>query len=399
MTTSFDIHGHVLPGFERVREVFAANFAHRGEQGAAVAFYQRGVPVVDLWGGFRCIRSRDPWTKSTLVLTYSVTKGIAAAVLAVAHSRGWFDLEEPVCRYWPEFAHAGKEQITVRQLLTHQAGLVALDSRRVPQSMHDLDALSDLLARQRPVWKPGSRHGYHTLTLGWYQSELLRRVDPQRRSLGAFLQEEIAAPLGVEYYIGVPDDISNERMAVIEGFGRSELVRHFHELPIGMVIASLWPGSYVSRSVRNLPFANPAELGGEKYRHIEIPSANGIGTARAIAKIYTAMLGEFEFLGLASDTLALLTEPPRIPTLGARDAVLHIPTRYTFGLSRPGPVMRFGTSEQAFGAFGAGGAFGFADPSTRCSYAYVTNKMGFRLFDDRREKAVREACFDCMRAL
>ena len=385
--------------FQNVRLEFERNFWYRNEQGAACAIYHRGKKVVDLWGGFRCAKARKPWTEQTLVLTFSVSKGMAAAAMAVAHSRELFDLDEAVAAYWPEFATSGKRDITVRQLLTHQAGLISIDTPLDAQTLDNLDLMASILAEQRPAWRPGSRHGYHALTLGWYQNELIRRVDPQRRSIGTFFQDEIARPLGVEFYIGLPTDIEEERLARTEGFHRSAVLGHITELPVGMVLAGIWPRSLVARSVGNPQFDNPADVGGPEYRGVEIPSANGIGQARAIAKIYAVLAGDGRELGISARTKEELSAPAATPKLGTRDAVLKMDTRYGFGFSRPSNAIRFGTDHRAFGAPGAGGSFGMADPSEQLGYAYLTNKMGFRIFDDPREKAVRDACYGCLAAL
>jgi CubicO group peptidase (beta-lactamase class C family) len=203
------IRGSVAAGFEEVREEFEANFARRGEIGAGVAAYHRGTKVVDLWGGVRDPERGDPWQEDTLVLVYSTSKGLAAMTLALAHSRGWLDYDERVAAYWPQFAHHGKERITVRQLLAHQAGLPVIDEPLNARRLADFDGLADVVARQRPVWKPGTRHGYHGLSLGWYEGELIRRVDPQHRTLGRFFAEEIARPLGIEFYFGLPSAITS----------------------------------------------------------------------------------------------------------------------------------------------------------------------------------------------
>ncbi|HEY0720701.1 MAG TPA: serine hydrolase domain-containing protein, partial [Gammaproteobacteria bacterium] len=183
------IEGHVSPGFEAVREVFAENFTQRDELGGACCVYYRGEKVVDLWGGVRNKASDEPWQEDTMVLVYSTTKGLAAMTLALAHSRGWLDYEERVCSYWPEFTQNGKELITVRQLLAHQAGLFALTEPVDKRTVADLDRLAVILAHQKPAWPPGTRQAYHAITLGYYESELLRRIDPQRRSLGQFFQD------------------------------------------------------------------------------------------------------------------------------------------------------------------------------------------------------------------
>ena len=169
--------------------------------GGACCVYFRGEKVVDLWGGIRNKETGEPWEQDTMVVVHSATKGLAAMTLAVAHSRGWLDYEERVATYWPEFAQQGKETITVRQLLAHQAGLFAFDEPVDRSVVADLDRLAVVLARQRPAWEPGTRQAYHALTLGFYEGELMRRVDPRHRSLGQFFQDEIASPLGEDVYI------------------------------------------------------------------------------------------------------------------------------------------------------------------------------------------------------
>ena len=211
----FGIQGHVSPGFEAVREAFVENFVRRRELGGACCAYQRGEKVVDLWGGIRNKQTREPWEQDTMVVVHSATKGLAAMTLALAHSRGWLDYEERVARYWPEFAQQGKEKITVRQLLAHQAGLFAFDEPVDRSVVADLDRLAVVLARQKPAWEPGTRQAYHAITLGFYEGELLRRVDPRHRSLGQFFQDEIATPLGEDVYIRLPEQIPNSRLATL----------------------------------------------------------------------------------------------------------------------------------------------------------------------------------------
>jgi CubicO group peptidase (beta-lactamase class C family) len=393
------IEGIVAPEFHEVRRAFERNFVELGEHGAACAIYHRGRKVVDLWGGQRCASKSLPWTEHTLSLVFSVSKGMAAAAMAVAHSRGLFELDHPVASYWPEFHQRGKNPITVRQLLAHQSGLIAIDQPVLVEELADHDALAEILARQKSAWPPGTRHGYHTLTLGWYQSELIRRIDPQRRSLGAFFRDEVAAPLQVEFYIGLPRHIDEQRLARTKGYHRLMLLWHLGELPLGMVLSGMWPQSLVARSVNSLRLKNPADIGNLELRGIEIPSANGIGEARAIARIYGSLAAGGQELGITPRTWQELTAPATPPQLGLRDAILKIDTKYSFGFSRPSRAMQFGTGSSAFGCPGAGGCFGMADPEEQLGFAYVTNKMGFRLFDDAREKAVRDACYRCLRAL
>src|SRR5687768_13727116 len=214
------VHGHVSAGFEAVREAFAENFARRRELGGACCAYHRGEKVVDLWGGIRDKGTGEPWEQDTMVVVHSATKGLAAMTLALAHSRGWLDYEERVATYWPEFAQQGKERITVRELLAHQAGLFAFDEPVDRGVVADLDRLAVVMARQKPAWESGSRQAYHALTLGFYEGELLRRLDPQHRSLGRFFDEEIATPLGLDVYIRLPEAIPNSRLATLAPPGR-----------------------------------------------------------------------------------------------------------------------------------------------------------------------------------
>jgi CubicO group peptidase (beta-lactamase class C family) len=393
------IDGCVVPGFEAVRLEFERNFRERGEEGAACAVYHRGVKVVDLWGGYRCPARREPWTRDTLVLVFSASKGMAAAATTLAHAQGLFELDEPVAAYWPEFAHAGKHEITVRQLLAHQAGLAGLDRRLDAAQIADHDHMAAILARQAPAWPPGDLHGYHTLTLGWYQNELIRRVDPRNRSLGEFFRDEIASPLGVEFHFGLPRSVADERIAAVQGYSRFALLGKLNKLPPLMVLSGLWPYSLVAQSVRCLGFDNPATIGNHEFGRVEIPSANGIGQARALARIYGALAGGESDLRLPEQSFRELIAPARAPRRGTMDAILKLDTRYHMGFSRPSRDMRFGMSPRAFGAPGAGGSFGMGDPDAELGFAYVTNKMGFQLFDDPREKAVREAVYACLAAL
>ena len=393
------IRGFALPGFERVRDEFENNFLIRGEQGAACTIYHQGQKVVDLWGGRRCHNSGAQWNEQTLSLAFSVTKGMAAAVMAVAHSRGFFDLDSPVAQYWPEFASGSKDRITVRQLLAHQAGLVSINQKLNPGLLADHDAMAEITARQKPLWEPGTRHGYHTLTLGWYQNELIRRVDPGGRSLGEFFQDEIATPLGIEFYIGLPDWVDSEHIGNTKGFRKLAVLANLNQLPWKMVLAGIWPRSVVSKSIKFLRFNDPAALGKPEYRGVEIPSANGFGQARAVAKVYDVLARGGLRLGITSETMRELVAQPEHPVHGSRDAVLKIDTKYSFGFSRPSDGFQFGSDSQAFGCPGAGGSFGMADPATGLAFAYLTNTMSFRIFDDPRERAVRQAAYQCIGAI
>jgi len=390
------IDGSVEPGFEEVREEFEANFARRRELGAACAAYHRGVKVVDLWGGRRSADGPEPWREDTLVLVYSTSKGLAAMAVALAHSRGWLDYDATVASYWPEFSQGGKENVTVRQLLAHQAGLCGIDEPLDAGKLADLDAVADAIARQPPAWEPGTRHGYHAFSIGWYEGELIRRVDPRRRSLGRFFAEEIAEPLGLEFYFGLPEEVPPERVASIKGFSRASALLHLRATPPRMIAGFTRRRSLTYRSFGNPKLHGPADLDHPDYRAVEFAAATGVGQVMSIARAYSAFAAGGGELGLESDTLEELTGPPRPPTKNDHDLVLRVPMAYAAGFIKPSEGFPFGSSGRSFGHPGAGGSFAFADPDAEVGFAYAPNRLGHHLHDDPREKAIRDALYRCL---
>ena len=387
------VQGHVTPGFEEVRDAFAANFARRHELGAACCAYSRKEKVVDLWGGVRDAATGEPWDADTMVIVYSATKGLAAMTLALAHSRGWLHYDAPVCRYWPEFAQQDKERISVRQLLAHQAGLHILDEPVTYDLVADHDRLAHVLARQKPAWEPGTRQAYHAITLGFYESELLRRIDPWHRTLGRFFHEEIAVPLGLDVYIDLPRAIPNTRFAAITRPSRVDLLRGF---PLRLALDALNPHSPIVRALHGSEL--PHDEGTIYARHLEVPSGGAVGTARAIARAYSVFAGDGAELGLRQETLDLLAAPAVPPARGFYDECRKVDgVQFSLGFMKSTAALPFG-SARAFGSPGAGGALGFADPDAGLGYAYVTNRMGTRLAGDPRDVALRQALDDSLRA-
>jgi CubicO group peptidase (beta-lactamase class C family) len=390
------IDGYVAPGFEEVREEFRKNFARRRELGAACAAYVRGEKVVDLWGGYRDTSRQDRWHEDTLVMVYSTSKGMAGLTVALANSRGLIDYDATVASYWPEFAQAGKAAITVRQLLAHQAGLSGLDVPLNPRLLADHDALADALARQKPAWKPGTRQGYHALTIGWYEGELIRRVDPMHRTLGRFFAEEVAAPLGLEFYFGLPAAVAPERVASIQGASVASMLANVGAMPPRMMAAFLSPRSHTARAFMNPRMRGPAGLDRADYRAVEIPAGGGIGQVRSIARAYSDLAVGGRELGLSESTFAELTAPPRPPSGNPRDLVLWVPAAYSLGFVRPSRDFKFGLGPRSLGHPGAGGSFGFADPEAEVGFAYAPNRLGHHLRDDPREKPLRDALYRCI---
>lgn len=385
VTTPAHIDGRVAPGFEEVRVEFERNFAERDEIGAAVAAYWRGEKVVDLWGGRRSPQGDAPWEEDTMAVVYSTTKGVTAMALAVASARGWLDYDAPIARYWPEFAQGGKEAITVRQLLDHEAGLVSLDEELTIDRLRDLDGLARLLARQKPAWPPGTRHGYHAMTIGLYVQEIMRRADPVHRTLGRFFREELAVPLGLDFFIGLPPEIPAHRLATMLPMTTGRALRALPSTPRQLLVRVLWPWSLLRKSM----LFTEVDWNDRRNLEVEVVAGNGVGTARSIARLYSVFAEGGAEAGVGPDTMARLTAPP--DAAHAHDEVLGGAAYYSLGFLRPGPEVLFGSSPRAFGTPGAGGSFGFADPDARLGYAYIMNKTGFHMFDDPREKPLRDA--------
>jgi CubicO group peptidase (beta-lactamase class C family) len=368
-----------------VRDAFAENFARRHELGGACCVYHHGEKVVDLWGGIRNKATGEPWEEDTMVIVYSSTKGLAAMTLALAHSRGWLDYEERVATYWPAFARNGKKAITVRQLLAHQAGLFALDEKVDRSVVADLDRLALVLARQKPAWEPGTRQAYHGITIGYYENELLRHVDPQHRSLGRFFQDEIATPLGLDFYIRLPESMPDFRLATI---ARPSPLTMLHGFGIRFSLIAFNRHSNINRALVGSEL--PHDEGRIYARDLEVPAGGGVGNARAMARAYSVFATGGRELGLRPETLALLSAPAIPAALGFYDECMKGEVRFSLGFMKPSPVWSFG-SERAFGFPGTGGSLGFADPETGLAYAYVTSQMGTSLTGDPREIALRNA--------
>ena len=381
------ISGFVKPGFEHVRDAFFGNFERGKELGAACCVYYRGEKVVDLWGGIRNKATGEPWEDGTMVIVASATKGLAALAMALAHSRGLFGYDDRVSEYRPEYAQQGKERITIRQLLAHQAGLYALDEHVDVKIEADPDKLSAILARQRPAWEPGTRQAYHAITLGFYESELLRRSDPKHRSLGRFFHEEIAAPLGLDFFIGLPSDVPNSKIARVHT--AIPTAGAAFEAPRRLLLDIANPRSRINRAL----WGDLPEDREHVYpREVEVPSGGGIGTARAVAKAYRVFATGGKELGLGEETLKQLMAPAIPPIRGFYDEVMRLEgMQMSLGFMKPSPKIPF-AHPSSYGMLGFGGNFGFADPDAGVGFAYVANLNGLYLMDPR-QNALRFAMY------
>ena len=385
------VSGFVAPGFEEVRAEFERNFEERGEIGAAVAAYWRGEKVVDLWGGRRTPEGDAPWNEDTLIVFMSSTKGLAAMTLALANSRGWLDYDAPVARYWPEFAQNGKAGRDRAPAAWPRSGTRLARRGAAYRADARPRSVASVLARQKPAWPPGTRHGYHTMSLGLYMQELIRHADPEHRTLGRFFHEEIAVPLGIEFYIGLPPAIADERLATVRTLSIGRALLALPRTPPAMLKKYFQPRSMIRKSF----LFSDLSWNDRRTLEVELPAGNGVGTARAIARAYSAFAEGGAELGLTPETFARITALP--PTDHPEDEVLGIPTYFSLGFLRPGPEVWFGSSPRAFCAPGAGGSFAFADPDAHLGYAYVMNKLDFYYNDDPREKPLRDAVYRAIR--
>jgi CubicO group peptidase (beta-lactamase class C family) len=362
------IQGTVDPRFEGVRTELERNFSDRGEVGAAVHAVVRGEPVIDLWGGLADSERGVPWHEDTLVMVHSATKGATALCAHMLAARGELDLDAPVARYWPEFAAAGKERVSVRMLLNHRAGLPAITRKLPPEAMFDWKTMADALAAQAPHWEPGTRHGYHALTYGWLVGEVVRRISG--KSLGTFFRDEIAGPLGLDLWIGLPAALESRVAKLVppppasaaDPFGAA-LLEH----------GSLTRQAFLNPPTMFLPGGPELE---RARRAAEIPAANGMSTARALAGLYAPLAASEPGLvdrGTRQRMSAVESEGP--------DEILVYRTRFVSGFMKSTDngrhnSVRLGPNDEAFGHVGAGGSIGFADPVAGVAFGYVMNKMG-----------------------
>jgi CubicO group peptidase (beta-lactamase class C family) len=383
--TAVAIQGTCAEGFEAVGDAFAGNFVDPGELGAAVSAVVDGRVVVDLWAGLADAHTGRLWEADTPVLVYSATKGPTAVCALLLWERGLLDIDAPVVDVWPQFADEGKGAVTTRHLLTHQAGLPVFDDPITFGDCHDADLVAARLAAQRPHWEPGTAHGYHPLTFGWLVGEVVRRV--AGRSVGRVFAEEVAGPLGLDFWIGLPPEreASVARLAA----GRFDLTGvSADDAAFAFAAAILNVESLTFRAFANPPGQLDVEsFNAPELHQAEWPAANGIGTARALARLY----GE-----LASDRVlsaATLDEASR-PQVAGPDRVLAVDTRFGLGFSLES-VMTADASG-VFGHEGAGGSVAFADRSRGLGFAYVMNDVRPTLGADRRSRRLVEAVYSCL---
>ena len=387
MTT---IHGYCDANFDSVRQAFADNFTANEEVGASVCVTWRGETVVDLWGGVTDTQSAKPWEENTKCVVFSCTKGATALCVHVLASRGQVDIDKPVAAYWPEFAQAGKENITVRMFLNHQSGVAAVDQGLSTECYADWDEVISALERQSPYWEPGTRAGYHLLSFGWLNGEIVKRVSG--KSLGQFFKDEIAEPLGLDFWIGLPPALDKDIAPMIPAPPEpdNDFFKALLDTNSLQTHGLLNFGNYMSTDAGfNSTVAHRAEIGG----------AGGITNARGLAGMYAPLANGGELNGVKIVSAETIAAMARTSSAVGIDAMLLMPTRFGLGFmksmdNRREPLGRRSSAilpESAFGHVGAGGSLGFADPSSGISFGYAMNRMGPGLLLNERGQSLVDA--------
>ena len=379
--------GFVEPGFGAVADAFERNFAEHGELGAAFSLYADGRRVVDIWGGTADKASGRPWDNDTLQLVFSATKGAAAICIAKLVSDGRLGYDDRVAMHWPEFAAEGKQGVTVGELLSHQAGLLAVDRKLTFNEVMAVTPLVEALGAQRPFWEPGTAHGYHALTFGWLTGEVVRRVDG--RSIGRYFAEEIALPLGLEFWIGLPES-EESRVSTIElAPPPTDPAEIAHMRRLFTRGANGYRAFSLDGVIRTMP---ENHFNTRALHATEMPGANGITNARSLARLYAACIGEVDGVRLLP---ASTVDAARAERVHGEDLTTLRDSRFGVGFALHEPLVPM-IHQGSFGHPGAGGSLGFANSELGIGYGYVMNQMGGGPNGDPRTASLNEAVRSCL---
>jgi CubicO group peptidase (beta-lactamase class C family) len=370
-----NVEGIVAPGFERVRDAFAGNLDEGAELGAGFAAVRDGETLVEIWGGHADRASAKPWARDTLVPVYSSTKGVSSIVMALLADLGQFTYDDEVAALWPAFGAHGKDKLTIAEALSHQAGVPGFAEPIDPMLWLDPPACAEAIAALEPLWPPGSASGYHPLTWGYIVGEIARRTSG--RTLGSVLREDICAPAGIDFHIGLPDALLPRCAEMM----KPRMVADFGEITLARKAAFFQPWSQPNR-------------GGDVWRRIEIPSANGHGTALALAQLY----GVYASGGAIGGARVLSPEAHRLlieRRFFGDDLVLPFKIDWRTGVLGNSNLF-YGPNAEAIGHSGSGGSCGFGDPATRVSAGYVMSKQSHHIMGDPRALRLIEALYACL---
>jgi CubicO group peptidase (beta-lactamase class C family) len=394
------VEGYCHPDWQPLMHAFVENYVCRNELGASLCVAVDGEKKVDLWGGLASRREGTPWLENTVGVVFSATKGATVTCAHILVDRGLLDLDAPITRYWPEFATGGKQNATVAMALNHSIGVPGFRERLKAYGFADWDYMIHRIEEELPFWEPGTRCGYHMLTIGWIVGELVKRVTG--KSLGTFLQEEIAVPLGIEFWIGLPDKIE-PRVALYEPYLPSKRDPLWTDLQQSLVDN---PKAEHSRAVLNAGGYEPSRWDAERDRYVpdtplahsaEIGGAGGITNARGLAGLYAALINDSGSL-ISADHVWRMSQTSMVSSL---DPILHMPTRFALGYMksmdnrrrRLGHIESVIIGDRAFGHVGAGGSLGFADPDCRLSFGYTMNRLGPGILLNERGQALVDTAY------
>lgn len=371
---SVEITGFAPARFSPVKDAFAASFAAGEELGARFTLVEAGEVVLDIWGGFADRRRTIAWDERTLAPVFSTTKAVAALMIARLVDAGKLDYGQTVASVWPEFAQAGKGEVTIEQAISHQDGLPGFAEPMDPGLWTDWDAICARLAAMAPMWPPGAASGYHPVTVGYVVGEIFRRVDG--RTIGTAFREDISAPFDLDLWIGLPDG-ADARLAELQ---RPSAVPEFGEI------------NGPTRAAFLAPWSSAAGKAGADYRRMDVPSTNGYATAEAFARLMGALANDGWLDGGEILSPALIAEASRERIRG-QDLVLPFVMSWAAGFMRNEPNFPWGPGREAFGHSGWGGSCAFADPERKLGGAYVMNKQGVALMGDARPRRLIEAAY------
>jgi CubicO group peptidase (beta-lactamase class C family) len=385
------IHGWTASGFEQVRAAFEKNFADGLEVGASFTAYQRGTMVVDLWGGSANAATRRPWTRTTTALVFSTTKGATAVCAHMLAARGELDLDAPVVDYWPAFASVGKEDVTVEQVLSHRAGLPWVDEPLTLDGALAWTPMIRALEHQQPAWAPGTAHGYHAITYGYLVGEIVRRVTG--RTVGTFFHDEVARPLGLDFWIGLPEEHEGRVAPLVGGLAGEAPEGAPGEARTSLAGLLGRDSMLVKALTAGGAFAGNGIWNSRAVHAAEIPAAGGVSDARSIARMYAACIGEVDGIRLlpadrVRDAATQRTEGPDL-------VLMNLDLQWGLGFMVPSTILQLG-GPHSFGHFGAGGSAGWADPDAALAFGYVMNRMDIGLAGDRRCYSLINACYDAL---
>jgi CubicO group peptidase (beta-lactamase class C family) len=378
MRKAIEIHGYCDEQFTAVKDIFENNFKSNLEVGASFAVILDGKLKVDLWGGFADAAQTKKWEKDTIVNVFSTTKIMTALCMHILIDRGLIDLDAPVAKYWPEFSQAGKENIPVRYLLSHTAGLPGFDKEIIIDVLYDWNQTVDLLATQKPWWTPGSRSGYHSITFGYLLGELIRRVTG--KTIGVFFKEELAQPLNMDFHIGLSEE---DQLRVAEVIPPDDSISNFKMFLFKLFFKTTF-------KVMFNPIILNKDFNSKKWRAAEIPASNGHGNARSIAKVGAIMAcgGELDNKQILSFTSI---ENAIKEQINGRDIVIfRQPKSWALGFGLSHDIYLQGP--RSFYWSGLGGSYCIMDLEKKLSIGYAMNKM--RLFDEPRGESLAQAVWD-----